>query len=636
MLTEIRDRSSGAFAWVIAALIIIPMAFWGVQEYAGTGSDLTVAEVGEQTISQSEFQARLSNEQQRMRQLMGDQVNNEMLTSARFKESVLEQMINRAVIENLAEQQGYRISDQQLAEVIKSADLFQTEGQFDQAAYDRYLASSTYSRTRYEQELRASQRLGQVVGGFQESALVLPEEVVALLEFQAEQRSFDLISVKRADFEGQAAPTEMEIANFYADNKAQFMRGERMSVAFVELKMDELSTDIEIDEDELRAIYEQSAESFVSTEKRDTRHILLSTGGDQDEDKQRAAAEALVVQLRAGADFAELAKANSDDPGSAAAGGSLGLVETGQMVPEFEQATFELAEGEISDPVLSPFGFHIIQVTEIQESEQQPFEDVKFELMQEERERVATDRLLEKVDQLKDLVYEQSDSLEPAADALGLTVQQSTLFERGAGEGIAAYPVVRDAAFAEEVLVEGNNSEPIEIAEGHYVALRKLAYEEQQPKPVAEVYEQIKTALITEKATAAAQQAGAELMQRAQDDWQSLVSAADSENPTFSASSHTVSRALPDATLNPQVLQMVNRLSLSDNQPVIESVTDNNGDFHIVRLTDVKAGDINSLSEQIKESTRQLVAQRNGQSLVNTYIEGLRAELQPQVNRDLL
>jgi len=321
MLTEIRDRSSGWFAWIIAALIIIPMAFWGVQEYASTEAVPTLVEVGDQKITQNQYQAQLNNEQQRQRQAMGERVNNELLNSEFFKQNVLQQMINRALVEQVADDQNYRIGDKQLADFIKESQVFQSDGKFDQDAYERYVVSTQFSKTQFEKRIREDNRVAQVTSGYQDSALILPDEVRNLLALQAEKRSFDLLTIKQQDYVAAVEVSDTQIAEYYEQNDQQFLQPEKTSISYLELDINQIMTEVEVDEEELLAIYEQNTESFVSDEKRQTRHILLSTTGGEDDAEQRTKADELVAQLRTGADFAELAKANSQDPGSAINGG---------------------------------------------------------------------------------------------------------------------------------------------------------------------------------------------------------------------------------------------------------------------------------------------------------------------------
>ena len=630
MLTQIRDRSTGWLAWIIAALIIIPMAFWGVQDYATTEADPAIIEIGEQKITQNQFQAQLSSEQQRQRQAMGDQVNNSLLNSAFFKQNVLDQMINRSLIDQISTEQNYQISTARLVDLIKQNPIFQVDGKFDPDAYQRYVVSSRYSKTQFEDAVRNDNRVGQVLSGYQESALVLPEEVRTLLEIQAEKRTFDLVAIKFQDYIETVEVSESDIEAFYTENQDNFMEPEKVSLSYLELDINQLINDVEVDEDELIAIYEQNVESYISTETRDTRHILLSTNGDND-DEQLAKAESLVAELRDGADFAELAENNSEDPGSASNGGDLGSVERGVMVAEFEDATFALEEGTISDPVKSQFGYHIIEVTNINASEQQSFEDVRFDLAQEEKLRLAEEELLDRVEQLRDFAYEQPDNLDSAAEELALEILTTELFDANSGTGIASNIAVRTAAFSEAVLLDETNSEPIEIGEGRYVVVRKLDRQESRPKQLADVTEQIKGLLIEQKASAAATQAGEELSKQAEADWESLLSAVE-ESEVLEVTNHTISLADQERTVDTTVISHVSNTQMQNDAPTVTTVSGGNGDFYIVRLTSIEAGDLNEVSEQIKDSTRRLIEQRNGQSLASAYLESLRGQLVPEID----
>ncbi len=630
MLTEIRDRSSGAFAWVIAALIIIPMAFWGVQEYASTEANPSLVEFGDQKITQSEFQSSLNNEQQRMRSRMGDNANDAFLNSDGFKQNVLQRLVNRALLKQVATDENYRVSNEQLAKEIRESELFQLDGKFNQEAYERFLISSQYAKRQYEDALRDDLVLQQVTTGYEESAIVLPGEIRALLEAQAERRSFDVAILRKQGFIEGITVEDAEINEYYTANQANFMDPQKVSIQYLELNQDEIAESIEVSEEDLRANFEENQESFQSAARRETRHILLSTTTDN-EAEQLTKAEDLVKQLREGADFAELAKTHSEDPGSAQNGGSLGLVEPGQMVPEFEQATFALAKDEISDPVKSPFGYHIIQVLDIQAPQQQDFEEVRFDLLQAARDEQAEQILLERVDQLRDFAFEQPDTLEEAAEELQLELRETELFDQSQGDGIAALPAVRNAAFSEEVLIEGLNSEPIEVAAGQVIVLRKLSEQEAAPKPLESVKDTIRSTLENEKAAQAAADRGDELLTAAKTNWESL-----NDSESLEMASHNVSLVDPNRAVAPQVLERVSQMQLSGGSAKVDSVVDRNGDVHIVRLREITPGNADTVSEQIKDATRRVLAQRNGGALLNAYLEELREEKAPNVNADLL
>ena len=634
MLTEIRDRSSGWFAWIIAALIIIPMAFWGVQEYASAEATPTLIEVGNQKITENQYQAQLVNEQQLQRQALGDQVNESMLNNTFFKQNVLQRMVTRSLVDQVAEEQNYQIGDEQLSESIKQNPIFQVDGQFDSEAYERYVISSRYSKSQFENAVRNDTRIGQVLSGYQESALILSDEVRVLLEAQAEQRTFDLVTVKYQDYLDNLEVTEEEIAEYYESNQDNYLDTEKMSLSYVELDLNQISSEVQVDEDELLAIYEQNVDSYISQETRQTRHILLSVTGDND-DEQKAKAEQLVSELRDGAEFSELAQANSEDPGSANNGGDLGVVERGMMVEEFEAETFRLDEGVISDPIKSQFGYHIIEVTKINESGQQSFDDVRFDIEQLERERLAEDELLTQVDQLGDLAFEQPDDLNLIAEELGLEIKTTELFDQASGTGIAASAAVRNAAFSNLVLVENINSEPIETSNGQYVVIRKLDHQAIQPKELVTVSEQVKQTLLEEKASAAAADQGATLLTQADTDWSELVASLE-ENDNLIVETHTVSLADQQRTVDNGVFSEVVNLTLDGDQERVVNVETPDGNYHIVRLTEIAAGDLETVSESVKENTRRLIEQRNGQSLANAYIETLRTELAPEIDPSLL
>jgi peptidyl-prolyl cis-trans isomerase D len=299
-------------------------------------------------------------------------------------------------------------------------------------------------------------------------------------------------------------------------------------------------------------------------------------------------------------------------------------------VPEFENATFSLAEGMVSEPIKTQFGYHIIQVTKVQAPEQQSFEDVKFDLQQDEKDRLAEDELLEKADQLRDLAFEQSDSLVEIAEVMGLKVLNTEPFSRSQGVGIATSSIIRNAAFSDEVLVDNINSEPLEVSEAQYVVLRKENYQASEPKVLSDVSEQVKQILISQKARAAAQVAGEALLAKAELNWES---AATSANPATSFSVALIDQNLEIA---PDVLREVASMHLKNGASVVNSVTGLNGDYNLIRLTGIEKGDVNAVNEQIKSSTRQVLSNRNGQSLVRGYIDSLNETMKPVVNTDLL
>ena len=632
MLTEIRDRSSGWFAWIIAALIIIPMAFWGVQEYASTEARPVMVEFGDQKIYQGQFQQQLANQQQRAIQANPALANSEVFSSDFYKRSVLDSMIDRALVQQISIDQNYQVGDQQLAELIKNDPLFQTEGKFDPTLYQNYLAGSgSFSKTQFENNIRESSRVAQVAAGYQDSALVLPDEVRALLEIQAEQRSFDLITIDKADYSEKVEVNDQEIESYYQANTADYMKPDQRSVEYIELDTALLAEGLEASKEEIQAAYDDYVAGFAADETRETRHILLSVSGDKKDADQLALAENLISQLRNGADFSELAKEYSDDSASAVNGGSLGEVERGVMVSEFEDATFDAEIGAISEPVKTQFGYHIIRVDNIQGTEAKSIDEMRFELAEDVRTVKAENIAIERAEELRNVLFEQGDTLEGAAQLLGTEVRTTELFSRSNGDGIAANEAIRAAAFSELVAVENLNSELIELENGLYIGIRQKEFQESAPRDLADVSEQIKSKLLTDKASQAAEEAGADLLERANSNWTELANDESIEIQTV-----TVSMLDTERKASPEVISEVMKMQLTDSSTAVKSFTARDGNFNIMRLHKIEPGDLAQVSEQVKDATRRTLEARNGQSLFTAYLNGVEKSFNPTIKEDLL
>ncbi len=409
------------------------------------------------------------------------------------------------------------------------------------------------------------------------------------------------------------------------------MNPDRIAVEYVELDLIAIADTVEIDEADLRQQYEDNKANFTAPITRSTRHILLSTTGDKPEQEQLSLAESLVEQLRAGADFAELAKQYSDDTGSGQSGGDLGAVERGQMVEEFEQATFALELGEISDPVKTQFGYHIIEVTEITGAAPLEFAQVRFEIEEQLRQAEAQSLFAERLLEMRNLVFESAESLQPVAQALGLEIRTTEHFTREEGDGVAANAAVRAAAFDVTVTEDGLNSDPIEVSEGNYVALRKLDFKPAAPQELALVAEQIEAALINQRAAAAAQAAIETLQTKAQSSWEEVVAA-----PELRAYEYTVALIDPDLPVAADIVQKVSTMRLDVNGSSIDTLQSENGDFHLLRLKRIQPGDLSQVNDQIKEATRALVAQRNGNSVFASYLYKLNQEASKDIDEAAL
>jgi peptidyl-prolyl cis-trans isomerase D len=505
MLQNLRDRLTGPFVWFIVGIIVIPFAFFGIETFRTGGGDPTLAKVGDQKITQSQFRQGFDQRLRQLQALMGENYRPEMIDQERFRQTVLDDMIQESLLRQHVAGAGYRASDALVFEALSAIPAFQQDGRFSTEAYRSRLAAQGYSPARFEAQLRDALVIDQMREGILESAFVSVAGAAQSYRLDRQQRQLAYATFAAARHLPQVQVDAAAVQERYERQKARFQSPERLRVAYVELALDALPPADKPASEVLRVIYEaDKATRFSTAEERKARHILISFGADKAEARKRI--EALAAKIAQGADFSSLAGSQSDDPGSKSKGGDLGWVRRGQMVETFESALFGLRKGEVSAPVETEFGWHLIRLDDVREARTRDFDDpeVQAELLTLYRRRDAERRYQELADKLEQLAFESPTTLEPAARAIGAQVSLSGWFTRASGEGIAAQAPVREAAFAEDVLQEGENSRPLTIGDNRIVVLRKHEHEPPRQRPLEEVAEQIRTNLHSQGARARA------------------------------------------------------------------------------------------------------------------------------------
>jgi peptidyl-prolyl cis-trans isomerase D len=508
MLQKIHDAAKGWLAYVIVAIIIVPFALWGLHEYLGGGGDRVVAVVQGQEIPVRAVQAESRAQLDRLQAMFGGQVPRALLDSELRSREALEAVVTRAVLQDAAEAKGFRIGDELIVRELQRTEAFQDNGVFDPARYERLLQVQRLSQAGFEEQLRQDLRLEQLVDAPRVTTFLAPGVRDDFLRLSAQERELAALRVSVDSLAAQVTPSDEDIAAYYEAQAERFMAPERVRLAYLEISAETLAEGISIDERELREEYEARGAELARAERRRASHILLEIPLDADEQvlqEIRSRAQGLARRAQDGEDFAALAREHSDDQLSAAAGGDLGSLARGDLDPLFDQALFALAEGEVSDAVRTPFGFHVIRLDAIERPELPPFEAQREDIDRELRAQEAEIRLLTLVEELATLGFENPDSLQPAAAATGLAVQTSAWLTRDSGEGIGALREVREAAFADEVFVDRRNSEIVELTDGRILLLRIAEHEPARARPLAEVREEVVAAL---RLTRAREQAG--------------------------------------------------------------------------------------------------------------------------------
>ena len=631
MLQFIRDKATGWIAWGIVILIGIPFALWGVHQYVTPDSSIAVAVVDGAEIGHYDFQRRYARRRQQLQAIIGAGLIGEE-EDERLRREVLEEMIDSEVVIGSGVAAGMRVGDGLLASTIQAEDAFRADGGFSQDAYEGWLRSQGYSSVGFEEDLRRTLLERQIANGISGSDFISTSGLRDAVRMHLQKRTFSLLTIPAADFEAPE-PTESEIRAHFERHRGEYTTPERLRLRYLEVSLDEITAGIKADDEELRALFETEPERFVTPEKREVSHILASAPLDAAADAVAQARERLAAlkdRIVAGESFEDLARETSDDPGSAAGGGALGFIERGIMDPAFEEAAFALAPDDVSDPVRSSFGWHLIKVTSVQESRGATFEEVRDQVLSEYRGREAERIYAERVETLANVTYERPESLEAGAQALGLSIQETGPVTRGgqSDDPVASQPAVAAAAFSIDVLDEGNNSEPIEFAPGRVVVVRAFDHEPSRNLELEEARPDVVDALRADARRAAVTDRGRELLEDLRGGRSPDTVAADSglEWSLFEDVERT------GGGLSGQLLEVAFRVPRPDGGSArFDGVIDDAGDFVIVSLSRVDDGDVSSMSDDERRSLRQVLQVDRGRTMFDAFVRGRRQAADVQI-----
>lgn len=578
MLEAIRNRAQGWLAKVILALITIPFALWGVDSYfnSGGGNEL-VAEVGESGVTRKEFTDMLREQADQMRQAMGPNFDPAVTESREFREQVLNALTEREAMLQEAGAAGLQVQDAQIAAVLQLLPPFQENGKFSPERYKLLLEQKGYTQAYFENQLRRDialeiQRLPMLAGTLFSSTSA---ELVARIAGQRREVSWHEISPAAA--EKQVSVTDKDIQVYFDAHKADYAEPEAVRVEYAVLSLEDMSKAIQPGEKEIQDYFKANAAKLGPPEERSASHILIAAAeGDAAARKQaRAKAESVFVEVqKSPARFSELAKRESQDPGSAATGGSLGSFGRGMMVKPFDDAVFSMKPGDIR-MVETQFGFHVIRLDGIK-SGTPALAAVRGQIVEEIRRQQAQKQYAEAAEHFSNLVYEQGESLKPAAEALKLPIRTSDWMTR---KGLPAEPFnsrkLLEAVFSAEAIKNRQNIEPVEISRNTLVAARVLEHRPVRQKAVAEVSDAIRGKLVAEqiiKLNAKQGQAQIDLLQQGKEP----------AGLGWSAFS-IVSRQQPGG-LDPEALRAVMRAGAA-KLPAYVGASMPDGGYRIVRVT---------------------------------------------------
>ncbi|KAA6173314.1 SurA N-terminal domain-containing protein [Pseudomonas veronii] len=618
MLQNIRDNSQGWIAKTIIGIIVALMAFTGIEAIfqASTNTKQDVAKVNGEVITQTELSQAVDMQRRQLMQQLGKDFDASLLDEKLLRDAALKGLIDRKLLLQGAADSKFGFSEAALDQVILQTPEFQVDGKFSAERFDQVIRQLGYSRLQFRQMLTQEMLIGQVRAGIAGSGFVTDAEVLAFARLEKQTRDFATVNIKANP--AAVKLTDDEVKAYYDQHAKEFMTPDQVVIDYLELKKSSFFDQVTVKDEDLQAAYQKETANLA--EQRRAAHILIEVNGKVSEAQAKAKIEEIQARLAKGEKFEALAKEFSQDPGSANNGGDLGYAGPGVYDPDFETALYALNKDQVSAPVRSSFGWHLIKLLGVEAPQVPTFASLKDKLTRELKTQQVEQRFVEATKQLEDAAFEASDLAQPASD-LKLTVHTSAPFGREGGEGIAANRAVVTAAFSPEVLDEGANSTAIELDPETIIVLRAKEHLKPKQLPLESVAAAIRTQMAKERASAAAKAHADELIASLRDGKTPLNQPVDGQ-----AWKVTEAATRSQETIDPAVLQALFRMPkpVAKDKPTFTTVTLADGSLVIVRLNGVN--EAAAPSDEEKAQYRRFLASRVGQQDFAAYRKQLESK----------
>lgn len=618
-------RNNKKIVQVFLALITLPFAFFGVESYVrsvGTGDD--VAKIGDIKITQQQFQQALREQQEKLRTQLGGQLDPKLLDTPEARSAILEDLINQRLLLQEASKKSLFVSNDAIRNTIGSIDAFKVDGKFSVERYETALRGQGMTPTGFEAQLRQDLTLQQLAGAIGQSGITAQSVGERVLALQTEKREVMEFRFSADAYLDKVKLAEGDAKKYYDENSKQFALPEQAKAEYVVLSMETIGAQLAVSDAEIKSWYDAHKDRFQQPEERRASHILIASE-KIGKSKAKAKAEEVLAELQKNpAVFAELAKKNSDDPGSAAKGGDLGFFGRGMMVKSFEDVAFKQKEGDISGIVESDFGYHIIKVTGIHASKEKPLADVKVEIEAELKKTAASRKFAEAAEAFSNTVYEQSDSLKPVAEKFKLTIRSSEWLGRQANP--AAGPLSNEkllaALFSDDSIKNKRNTEAVEIAPNTLVAARVVEYKPASLQPFASVKVNIESLLKHREAQSLASKDGEARLETLRKGEDKLAWAAAKSVSRMDA------RAIPPAAVPAVFKANVAKL------PAYVGVELPGTGYSLFKISKLDAGE--KLADARREASLRQIGAMEAQEEVQAYLAALRNRYKVEINKAAL
>jgi peptidyl-prolyl cis-trans isomerase D len=596
---------------IVLALIILPFALWGVDSYQNAGDVGVLATVNGTKIGQAEFEDALQQQRRRMQEMAGENFDPTLFDRTEIKRSVLEGLAAQHLLQDAAKEAGLVVSDEQIAQIIAGVGAFQKDGRFDKQTYEAALRTQGMTSELFEYRVRQDIISRQLTDVYAQNGFAAATTAENLIRLNEQQRVVSVASLGLDAFLAKAVVVDADVQKYYEQNPQQFEMPERAQIEYVVFSADALAGKINPAAEEIKRYYDEHLSEFSTQEQRQAAHILIAVSqqaSDAEKQAAQAQAEKLLADVKAApSKFAAIAKAHSQDPGSAANGGDLGMFGRGMMVPAFDDAVFALSAGQISGLVRTDFGYHIIKVTAVKPGKAQPLGEVSALIEQRLRAQQAADKFAELAERFNDTVYEQSDSLKPAAELVGANVVSGLWLSRDQQPADLWTAKVLEAVFAEDAVKSKRNTAAIEVKANTLLAARVIAHQPAAARPFAEIASGIRKLLQHRAALQAAEVEGKQVLAGLQ--------AGHSQKLVWKTAMK-LSRA-QRSDLDPALLRQI-FLADTGKLPAYVGISDAQGGYVIARIEAVSG--VDAIDPLKRERYAQQMRQVTGEALLSAYL----------------
>lgn len=639
MLLDIREtiRNSKPLKYTLITIICIPFVLFGVGSYFSAGGPGYVAKVDGEEISAQAFENAYGQQRRQLAQMFGGSIPEGFGDEQILRQQALDGLVRQQIVRNIASENGFTLSDESLAAAIQELPVFQdAEGRFDKTRYVSQLRASGTSVEAFEHNFRLDAAVAQVQSGIVQTAFTLPSERDQLTSLTSQLRHVDVLRFPITDVRDGVEVTDDEVQTHYDENKENYKFPERVKIKYVRLSADALAGEIDVTDEEAQAYFDANKGNYLTAEERKASHILLNLdedASDSDVEEKMALMVSLRERIEAGELFADLAKEFSEDPGSAPNGGSLGQIAAGVMVPAFETAVFALeSEGDISEPVRTQYGLHLIKVDEILAEKGETFDQAKPRVIDAITRSQAQTEFLNLQELLEQEAFDNPESLQAVADATGLEIIETDWLDGGADTPFElSDPRVLTTALSEDVKDNGNNSDPLELDTNDLMVLRTEAYEDERQKTLDDVREDITAEVKDRKA--------GELLEASMQEARALLEKGETGLPDIAEKTGSTLEA--DMAIGrrssdydqPVVQQLFELPKPSEDTPVLQEATLANGDRILMAFKRVSVDETQNDSVSESESLANPV---KGNSEFGAMLQTIQSGIDVKVNESVL